>query len=133
MFVTGENGFAVSVVDPQARQVTATIALGGADAGAVPPRPMGAVLSPDGRTLYVSNGRGKSVSVIDAAARRVLRTIPDVGVRPWGIAVSADGTKVYTANGPAGDVSVVDVATGAVDRRVQTGGSPWGLAAAPAR
>jgi YVTN family beta-propeller protein len=94
---------------------------------------MGAVLSPDARTLFVSNGRGRSVSIVDVAARRMLNTIPDVGVRPWGIAVSADGTKVYTANGPAGNVSVVDVATGAVDRRIETGGSPWGLVVAPAR
>ena len=98
----------------------------------MPPRPMGAVLSPDAKLLFVSNGRAKSVSVIDVAQRRLLRTMNDVGQRPWGIGVNADGTKLFTANGPAGDVSIVDVATGAVERRISLGGSPWGIAVASA-
>ena len=61
-------------------------------------------------------------------ARAGRRTIEDVGDRPWGIDVSADGKKVYTANGPSADVSIVDLATGTVERRIATGGSPWGLA-----
>ena len=89
---------------------------------------MGAVLSPDGSQVYVSLGRAKAIAVIDVAKRAHTRTIEDVGDRPWGIAVSADGTKVYTANGPSADVSFVDVTSGTVERRIATGGSPWGLA-----
>jgi YVTN family beta-propeller protein len=55
--------------------------------------------------------------------------IPQVGARPWGIAVSPDGRRLYTANGPSGDVSFIDVAAGTVERRVATGGSPWGVVA----
>ena len=98
----------------------------------MPPRPMGAVLSPDAKLLFVSNGRARSVSVIDVAQRRLVRTIDDVGQRPWGIGVNADGTRLFTANGPAGDVSIVNVATGAVERRISLGGSPWGIAVASA-
>jgi YVTN family beta-propeller protein len=127
MFVTGETGNAVSVVDPATGVVTATIALKGAEGDEYPPRPMGAVLSPDGASVYVSNGRAKSVSVIDAATREVKRMFDDVGVRPWGIAVSPDGRTIFTANGPSGDISVVDVASGTVRRRVALGGSPWGV------
>jgi YVTN family beta-propeller protein len=94
---------------------------------------MGAILSPDGRQLFVSNGRGTSVSVIDVASRSVMRTIADVGTRPWGIGVSPDGAKLYTANGPGGDISIVDVATGTVERRVELGGSPWGIEVSPGR
>jgi YVTN family beta-propeller protein len=90
-------------------------------------RPMGAILSPDGKTLFVSNGRGKSVSIIDIATTKVTATIDDVGVRPWGIAVSADGSKLYTANGPSNDLSVIDVAKRAVLKRIPVGGSPWGI------
>ena len=54
--------------------------------------------------------------------------IEDVGDRPWGIAVSSDGKKIYTANGPSADVTVIDVATSTVERRIPTGGSPWGIA-----
>lgn len=126
MFVTGENGAAVSVVDGHARAVVRNIFLGGSVAASVPPRPMGAVLSPDGSTVYVSNGRAKSVSVIDATSYEVKRTLDDIGLRPWGIDVSPDGQTIFTANGPSGDISVVDVASGAV-RRIALGGSPWGV------
>jgi YVTN family beta-propeller protein len=88
---------------------------------------MGVVLSPDDRSLYVSNGRAKFVAVVDVATHAVTRTFEDVGARPWGIGVSADGRTLYTANGPSGDVSFIDVATGQVTRKVQIGGSPWGV------
>jgi YVTN family beta-propeller protein len=107
--------------------VVRNIFLGGSVAASVPPRPMGAVLSPDGAVVYVSNGRAKSVSVIDAARFEVTRTIEDVGLRPWGIDVGPDGQTLFTANGPSGDVSVVDVASGVVRRRIALGGSPWGV------
>jgi YVTN family beta-propeller protein len=94
---------------------------------------MGAVLSPDGRQVFVSLGRAKSVAVLDAASRKFVRSIEDVGTRPWGIGVSPDGTKLYTANGPSGDVSVIDIASGKVDARISTGGSPWGVAVSSGR
>ena len=94
---------------------------------------MGAVLSPDGRELFVSNGRGRSVSVIDVATRQVTRTFADVGTRPWGIGISPDGQSVYTANGPSADLSVIDAASGRVTRRIALGGSPWGVAVASGR
>jgi YVTN family beta-propeller protein len=86
------------------------------------------VLSPDGSQVFVSLGRAGSVAILDVASRSVVRTIEQVGGRPWGVGVSPDGTKLYTANGPSGDVSVVDIATGKVDRKIATGGSPWGVA-----
>jgi YVTN family beta-propeller protein len=91
---------------------------------------MGAVMSPDGREVFVSLGRAKSVAVLDAASRKFVRSIEDVGARPWGIGISPDGKKLYTANGPSADVSVVDVLSGKVDRRIAVGGSPWGIAVA---
>ena len=83
-------------------------------------------MSPDGLQVFVSLGRAKAIAVVDAATRKNLRTIENVGDRPWGIAVSPDGRTLYTANGPSADISIVDVATGAVTRRIATGGSPWG-------
>jgi YVTN family beta-propeller protein len=93
---------------------------------------MGLVLSPDGRQLYVSLGRARGVAIIDAAARTHVRTVDDVGTRPWGIAISPDGRTLYTANGPSGDVAVIDIASGTVEKRIQTGGSPWGVVAGSA-
>jgi len=131
-FATSENGGVVSVLDAQAHKVLSTITLPhSAAAGAIPPRPMGAALSPDGATLYVTTGRAKSIAVIDVASLAVTHTFDDIGARPWGIGISADGRTLYTANGPSGDVSVVDAATGKVLHRIAVGGSPWGVVVAP--
>jgi YVTN family beta-propeller protein len=88
---------------------------------------MGVVLAPDGKTLYVTNGRAKSISVIDVASQKVTRTFDDIGTRPWGIGISADGKELYTANGSSNDVSVVDTESGKVVRKIAAGGSPWGI------
>jgi YVTN family beta-propeller protein len=94
---------------------------------------MGGVLSSDGRELFVSLGRAKSVAVIDVAGRKFVRSIDEVGTRPWGIDISPDGRRLFTANGPSSDVSVIDIASGKVERKIAVGGSPWGLDVARAR
>jgi YVTN family beta-propeller protein len=88
---------------------------------------MSGVLSADGQQVFISLGRAGAIAVIDVATRAFVRSIPDVGARPWGIALSTDGRRLYTANGPSGDVSVIDIASGTVQKRISTGGSPWGL------
>jgi YVTN family beta-propeller protein len=92
---------------------------------------MGAVLSSDGRQLFVTTGRAKAVVTVDMKTRQQTSVIQDVGARPWGIALSPDGRRLYTANGPSGDVSFIDAATGKIERRVSIGGSPWGVVAGP--
>jgi YVTN family beta-propeller protein len=130
-FATSERGGVVNVLDSMNHKVIGTIkipALPGKND--LPARPMGSVLSPDGKHVYISNGRGESVAVIDVATRRMARLIGDVGTRPWGIGVSPDGRNIYTANGPSDEVSVIDAKTGKVERRIEVGGRPWGLVVA---
>ena len=122
---TDEFGAALTVFDTNDFKVAQTITLG--DPGVV--RPMG-IASADGRRLYVTTGRFGALLEVDAEAGRVLRTVDKVGQRPWGLALSRDGSKAYTANGPSGDVSVIDLESGRV-QRIEVGGSPWGVAAAP--
>jgi YVTN family beta-propeller protein len=93
---------------------------------------MGVIASADGRLLYVSTGRAGSLLEIDPDAGRIVRTIDGVGKRPWGLVLGRDGHSVYTANGPAGDIAVIDLAAGRVENRINVGGSPWGIVAAPA-
>jgi YVTN family beta-propeller protein len=50
-------------------------------------RPWNMALTPDGRKLYVANGRSDSVSVIDTAALKVVAQIA-VGTLPWGVAIA---------------------------------------------
>jgi YVTN family beta-propeller protein len=89
--------------------------------------PMGSAVSPDGRELYVTTGRGNTVAVIDVARSVATGSIP-VGRRPWGIARSRDGATLYTANGGTNDISVIDVATRREITRIKVGEGPWGLA-----
>ena len=91
---------------------------------------MSVTMAPNGQRLYVSNGRGGTVSVLDSHTYAVLGTIK-VGVRPWGIALSPDGKFLYTANGPSNDVSVVDVDANKEVARVKAGASPWAVAVVP--
>jgi YVTN family beta-propeller protein len=130
-FVASENGGTVSVIDASRHVMTGTIPIPPIDGAPTAPRPMGLVLSADGAQLFVSLGRARSIAVIDVRTRAFVRSIEGVGTRPWGIALSGDGRKLYTANGPSGDVSVVDVARGTVERRILTGGSPWGVVVRP--
>jgi len=49
-------------------------------------RPWNMALTPDGRKLYVANGRSNSVSVIDTAEGKVIKEI-QVGELPWGVVI----------------------------------------------
>jgi YVTN family beta-propeller protein len=43
-------------------------------------------ITPDGRKLYVANGRSNSVSVIDTERLETIKEIP-VGELPWGVVI----------------------------------------------
>ena len=93
---------------------------------------MGVLVSPDDHRLYVSNGRSRTVSVIDVATGAVTGSV-EVGPRPWGIGLSADGKRLYTANGPSNDVAVVDTETLEVIQTIPVGETPWGSRSGPRR
>jgi YVTN family beta-propeller protein len=86
----------------------------------------GLAMHPGGHELYVSNGRGGSVSVIDVPAQAVVATIA-VGKRPWNMALTRDGGKPYVANGRSDSVSVIDTARRAKLADVAVGKLPWGV------
>ena len=121
-YVPAELDSAVVVVDAKAHKVLKKIQIPGPGA-----KPMGSAISPDGKFVYITNGRGKSVSVIDTGVDSLIATF-EVGERPWGIGVSPDGKHIYTANGPGADVSVIDAASHQVIKRIPAGKSPWGIA-----
>jgi YVTN family beta-propeller protein len=93
-------------------------------------RPMGILLDPARKRLYVSTGRGGSVAIIDSESHKLLAEV-QVGTRPWGIALSQDGRWLYTANGPSDDVTVVDTSTLRAVRHIRVGRSPWGVVVGP--
>jgi len=121
-YVTRENDGALSIVDTVKHAKTGEISIG--KPGEI--KPMKVILSSDGKTAYVSTGRGKKVFMIDTATDKPTGSI-EVGDRPWGIGMSPDGKFLYTANGPSNDVSVVDLSTNMVIKRIKVGESPWGI------
>src|SRR2546423_3662554 len=125
-YVTTEIGRTLSVVDTSVPKVINTVELARGDNV----KPMGVVVSIDGRKVYVAMGRADEVLVLEATSFNVLNTIA-VGKRVWGLALTPDGKKVYTANGLSNDVSVIDTATDHVIATIKAGDGPWGIAIKP--
>jgi len=123
--VSSEHGGTVAVVDVATSAVVQTITL--------PPGslPMGLALSPDGKTLYVANGRARTVSIVDLVGAQLVANVR-VGARPWGVGLTSDGRFLYTANGSSNDVSVIDTASLNVVATIRVGATPWGIAVGPA-
>ena len=61
-------------------------------------------------TVYVSNEKGNSITVLDSATLEVLETIP-VGQRPRGIMLTKDGKYLLICASDEDTVQVLDVAT----------------------
>jgi YVTN family beta-propeller protein len=123
-FIPSESVGELNVIDTERQQVLKVLPL---PKGC---RPQCVRVAADGKTVYVSTGRGGTVCVLDASSGAVLSNIK-VGARPWGIDLSPDGKYLFSANGPSDDVSVVDLASEKEIARVKSPGSPWGIAVAP--
>jgi len=105
---------AVVAIDPASARVTGAVGVG----------PSPSHLAADGRTLWVTNANGHSVSRVDAADGAVRQTVP-VGNGPAGLAV-ADGA-VWVVNSLDGTVSKIAAATGHVVKTIPVGNGPSGI------
>jgi YVTN family beta-propeller protein len=76
-------------------------------------------VTPDGKTIYVSNEDTGQTSVVDVATGTVRKTI-DVGAEPEGVAVRPDGRFVYVTSEAASEVDVIDVERGELVTRIPT-------------
>ena len=81
-------------------------------------------------TVYVSNEKDNSVSVIDGESLKVTSTIK-TGRRPRGIVLSEDMTKLYVCIGDDNRVDVIDLKTGKVVDRLPSGPDPELMALHP--
>jgi PQQ-dependent catabolism-associated beta-propeller protein len=121
-WATAEIDGTVSVIDVATHRVIHTIVLEGGNG-----RPVGIVVSTDGKTVFVANGGADCISVIDAVSYEPISRI-ETGRRPWGIALSADGTRLYVANGGSNDISMIDTRRRRVIQSIKVGTRPWGVA-----
>jgi YVTN family beta-propeller protein len=84
--------------------------------------PLSTALSPDGKTLLVSNdGQGtQSLQVVDTATSKVAQTIEYTSPKALfvGLAFSPDGSKVYAGGGGQQVVHAYDVQGAGADARL---------------
>ena len=91
------------VIDTQSHRVLPSVLVGN--------HPALIARSPDGATLYVSNGGSHSISVLDISsdpARPRVRATVSVDGYPHGLAVTPDGRYLVVANTISRNISVVD-------------------------
>ncbi len=91
----------------------------------------GLYVSRDTRLMYVTNRRGSSISVIDFAARKLVRTWLLPGKTPDMGNVSPDGTVLWLGGRYTGEVYAVSTADGHLIAAVRTGGGPHGVCVWP--
>jgi YVTN family beta-propeller protein len=131
------------LADPRRPRLTGEVAVGA--------QPFDPIYARDGKTIYVPNKAANTVTVIDAAERRILEVIRGAGIaQPHGVATSPDGRFVYvssnnlrpaadaaadhemhapTAATPAGKgtVIVIDTATRSIVRVIEVGHKASGM------
>jgi YVTN family beta-propeller protein len=80
-------------------------------------------VSPDGKTLYVSNEETAEMSVLDIASGEIRAKVP-VGREPEGVTVGPDGKVVYVTSEEDSEVTAVDTGTLAVLAHMPTAKRP---------
>jgi YVTN family beta-propeller protein len=112
---------------PLGASVPALDVVAGARTGSMP---KGVSISPDGRTLYVTNygnANSNNVMLFDAATLAQTGTIHVPGIVVESVP-SPDGRTLYVSNFTRGTVQFIDIASRRVTREVRAGGHPKVLA-----
>lgn len=123
VWVTCENDAAIIVIDPKERKVVAAIPTGTNGTHWI-------ALLPDGSKAYTSNKETTKISVIDTAARKVIKEIPvPRGVE--GIGTSPDGSRLYAGDFLQPVLFVIDTAKDEVMKEVQLKNKPGRVRVTP--
>lgn len=91
--------------------------------------PLSVVVSPDGKTLYVSDKTAGCVTSLDAATGDKLGETPIAG-EPLGLALSADGKILYVTQRKTNSIALIDTKQGTSVGRIPVGAWPVALALA---
>src|SRR2546422_1670854 len=82
-------------------------------------------------TLFITNTKSASVSVIDTDTLEVIGTIPLGPGKPNRIVFHPDGKTAWVVYDKSHDLGIVDAEAGKLVRRVKIGGNPYKLAFSP--
>ena len=93
--------------------------------------PEGFDVSPDGRELWAANSHDGTVSVIDVASRKVIRTLQLQTKMANRLKFTPDGKRVLVSDLRTGDLVIVDVVARNEIKRVPVGHGAAGILVAP--
>jgi PQQ-dependent catabolism-associated beta-propeller protein len=122
LMVACTDSNAADVIDPATGKSVRRVPLGD--------EPEAFDISPDGKTVYVSNEDEAEASFIDIASGKVTQAIK-VGKEPEGVKVSPDGKTLYVTSEVASLIHVIDVSAGKVVKNVKVGKRPRRMAITP--
>jgi YVTN family beta-propeller protein len=84
------------------------------------------LVTPDGKTLYVSNRVAGTISILDAETLAVTGTLPAPG-GPDDMALSPDGGELWATGRWHAWIDVIELATGTLKTTIPVGRSPHGI------
>jgi len=90
------------------------------------PSPFFITTSPDGKTLFIVNQSGHSVTFVDARTQKVTGEVK-VKTQPEAAAVTPDGAFLYVCNAESDSVSVIDIARKQEIKEIKVGDWPSGI------
>lgn len=97
IYVANNQSNTVSIISTESDEVIFTVRVGR--------EPHEVAVTPDGKTVFVTNAMDDTVAVIEASV--VIAKIP-TGRFPHGVAVTPDGSRAYVTNFLADSVTVID-------------------------
>jgi YVTN family beta-propeller protein len=89
-------------------------------------RPQGGVLSPDGRTIFLTNSDGNTISLIDTSQRKVIGEIK-TGDGPNRVTITPDGRTLVYSLSRAHAAAFADVASRKELQQIPLAGQPLSL------
>src|SRR5712691_7685373 len=92
---------------------------------------LGAPASAAAATLFITNTKSESVSIIDTDTLEVVGTIPLGRGKPNRIVFHPDGKTAWVVYDKSHDLGVIDAEARKLVRRVKVGGNPYNLAFTP--
>ena len=123
LYVTTEIDKTITIIDPRTLKIVGAIPT-------VQPQSHMLALSHDGRRAYTANVGPGTVSVIDIAARKILKVIP-ISSNTQRISISPDDKWVFTADQTKPQMAVIDTASNTVAKWIPMEGVGYGSAVTP--
>jgi YVTN family beta-propeller protein len=120
LWVANSRGGTVSIVDVAQKKVTQTVDVGTKRSNRLK-------FTSDGRTVLISDLDAGELLVVDVPTRKVTRRLA-LGKSVEGIVIEPDGSHGFAAVAGDDNIAVVNLKTLAVERRIETGRGPDGMA-----